>query len=139
MVHAPAIGLACDTCAELDCLLCFAHAARTYHYVRPDMVEDNIIDVKQGRHPLQELVVDLYVPNDINLRGGEGLDVDVPEGDGGDTGNIRPYSIVVLTGANACGKVKRGVATLLLRADTNCSERLSQTGAHTAPSMITVR
>ena len=106
LVHAPAIALACDTNAELDCLLCFATASRTYQYVRPTMVEENVIDVKAGRHPLQELVVDLFVPNDVKMRGGEGLGAVTPlTTDGEDGEDVRPYSVLVLTGANACGKV----------------------------------
>ena len=40
---------ACEVCAELDCLLSFAQASRTNNYVRPDMVEENVIDIVQGR------------------------------------------------------------------------------------------
>lgn len=40
---------ACDVCAEFDCLLSFAEASRTFNYNRPEMVEDNIIDIKKGR------------------------------------------------------------------------------------------
>lgn len=43
------IGRACDVCAELDCLLSFAMAARSYDYRRPYMTEENVIDIKQGR------------------------------------------------------------------------------------------
>ena len=129
IIHAPTIALACDTCAELDCLLCFALAARTYNYVRPNMVEDNIIDIKQGRHPLQELVVDLYVPNDISICGGEGLGVVASMVDDEDADEIRPYSVMVLTGANSCGKVMltlpAGFFLFLLTTQTEC---LSKTG-----------
>ena len=40
---------ACEVCAELDCLLSFAQASRMNNYVRPDMVEENVIDIVQGR------------------------------------------------------------------------------------------
>lgn len=40
---------ACDVCAELDCLLAFAEAARTFNYQRPQMVDGTIIDIVQGR------------------------------------------------------------------------------------------
>ena len=45
-----AIAAACDACAELDCLLCFADAARLYNYNRPFMTEDNIVYIQQGRY-----------------------------------------------------------------------------------------
>lgn len=94
---------ACDVCAELDCLLAFAEASRAYNYCRPQMSEDSIIDIDQGRHPLQEQVVDIFVPNSAQLVGGVGL---------GDSAEPRAEvdslsmfsSIVLCTGANACGK-----------------------------------
>ena len=46
---AEAMREACDICAELDCLLCFAEAANLYNYRRPQMSEENVIEVKQGR------------------------------------------------------------------------------------------
>jgi len=44
-----AIATACDVCAELDCLLSFAVASRQYNYRRPEMVQENILKVIQGR------------------------------------------------------------------------------------------
>jgi DNA mismatch repair protein MSH5 len=46
---AEAMREACDICAELDCLLCFAEAANLYNYRRPQMSEENVIEIKQGR------------------------------------------------------------------------------------------
>jgi DNA mismatch repair protein MSH5 len=46
---AEAISEACDICAELDCLLCFAEASNLYNYRRPQMTEENVINIKQGR------------------------------------------------------------------------------------------
>lgn len=46
---AEAISEACDICAELDCLLCFAEASNLYNYRRPQMSEENVINIKQGR------------------------------------------------------------------------------------------
>ncbi|EIN12874.1 hypothetical protein PUNSTDRAFT_111245 [Punctularia strigosozonata HHB-11173 SS5] len=115
-----AICDACHVCAELDCLLSFAEVSRALDYRRPTMVERNVIHIKQGRqvlptichtlaahpsdrHPLQEQVVDTFVPNDVTITGGAGLGVlqglpveddDVPLGN----------SVVICTGANACGK-----------------------------------
>ncbi|CAL1712854.1 unnamed protein product [Somion occarium] len=103
-----AISAACDVCAELDCLLSFADASRAYNFNRPEMSEDNVIDIKGGRHPLQELVVDTFVPNDAYLVGGDfdGL-IDPQEGEDSENESISPrdnHSILVCTGANACGK-----------------------------------
>lgn len=52
ILSSEAITRACEACAELDCLLSFAAASRAYNYVRPIMVDDNVIDIKHGRyHP----------------------------------------------------------------------------------------
>ncbi|KAI0755181.1 DNA mismatch repair protein MutS [Daedaleopsis nitida] len=111
LVYDQAIGHVCDVCAELDCLISFASAARSNDYRRPCMTEDNVIDIKQGRHPLQELVVDTFVPNDTLIIGGAGIGVTVEqENDGNDEdedSSDRCYvknSVMVCTGANACGK-----------------------------------
>lgn len=65
-----------DICGELDSLVALARGAQQYHLVRPRMSRDNIIKIKGGRHPLQELTVPSYVPNDTLLRGGAGRLVD---------------------------------------------------------------
>lgn len=98
---------ACDVCAELDCLLSFAEASRACNYVRPQMTEENVLDIKQGRHPLQEFVVDTFVPNDAFVVGGAGVDAEPLEyidQDGSEDVHEERHSIVVCTGANACGK-----------------------------------
>ncbi|KAJ7644219.1 DNA mismatch repair protein MutS [Roridomyces roridus] len=92
-VQFEAMATACDICAELDVLLAFASAANGYEWTRPEMVEENVIDIQQGRHPLQEQVVDTFVPNDAHLAGGCGE----PFG-------AEWNSVLLCTGANACGK-----------------------------------
>jgi len=107
LVHDEAMGHACDVCAELDCLLSFAEASRAYNYVRPRMSEENIIDIKRGRHPLQELVVDTFVPNDAFVVGGAGTGSEALEHiaeNESDENRREQNSIIVCTGANACGK-----------------------------------
>ncbi|KAF7365135.1 MutS 5 [Mycena venus] len=103
IVHFEAMTVACDISAELDVLLSFADASRAFEYRRPEMVDDNIIDIKQGRHPLQEQVVDTFVPNDAHLAGGSG-NRSVLAGDEATNEAEEWNSIVLCTGANACGK-----------------------------------
>jgi DNA mismatch repair protein MSH5 len=55
------------TIAELDCLISFATSASHFNLVRPKVVEDKIINIKNGRHPLQALCVDLFVPNSTSM------------------------------------------------------------------------
>uniref|UniRef100_UPI00358FF9D3 mutS protein homolog 5 n=1 Tax=Myxine glutinosa TaxID=7769 RepID=UPI00358FF9D3 len=51
--------------AELDCLLALAAAACEYGYIRPCFTLEPVIRIKGGRHPLAELCVDMFVPNDF--------------------------------------------------------------------------
>jgi hypothetical protein len=63
------------------------------------------------RHPLQEQTVDTFVPNDILIVGGAGIgSYPAVHGEGDDLmseGSVRGNSVVICTGANACGKVKK--------------------------------
>ncbi|TKA68935.1 hypothetical protein B0A49_05342, partial [Cryomyces minteri] len=73
--HEELLTSASDICGELDrYLLALAQGARTYHFARPSMTQENVIDIKGGRHPLQELTVASYVPNGTHLVGGAGND-----------------------------------------------------------------
>ncbi|KAF2198323.1 hypothetical protein GQ43DRAFT_465698 [Delitschia confertaspora ATCC 74209] len=63
-----------DICGELDSLLALAQGAKLYKLSKPRMTRDNVIQVRGGRHILQELMVSSFVPNDISLTGGPGDD-----------------------------------------------------------------
>ena len=53
----------------LDALLSLARVAVSNHYVRPDMTEDGVMEILDGRHPVVELSMDEggFVPNDTHL------------------------------------------------------------------------
>ncbi|RDW94014.1 mismatch repair protein MSH3 [Aspergillus mulundensis] len=54
--------------ATLDCLLSLATIASQPGYVKPEYTEETCIHVEQGRHPMvEQLLLDSYVPNDIDL------------------------------------------------------------------------
>lgn len=56
------------TLSELDMLLAFANVAEANSYIRPEIIDDRIIDIVDGRHPVVEKVnKDDYVPNDIKM------------------------------------------------------------------------
>ena len=60
--------------SELDVLLSFAQNARTWGYCRPQVVQEQVIDVRDGRHPVIEQQLppgQAYVPNDMQLDGEE--------------------------------------------------------------------
>jgi len=74
--------------AQLDCLLCFANNAIQYKYRRPEILQDAILDIKQGRHPVIEQQLppgESYVANDIKL-------------------DKEEQQVIILTGPNMSGK-----------------------------------
>lgn len=57
-----------DLLAELDCLLSLAVSSTELHMERPQLTEDpGVLIIRDGRHPLQELTVSTFVPNDTDL------------------------------------------------------------------------
>ena len=74
--------------AQLDCLLCFSNNAHRYNYHRPTLVNEPILEIKEGRHPVIEQQLppgESYIANDINL-------------------DKKEQQIIILTGPNMSGK-----------------------------------
>lgn len=74
--------------AQLDCLLCFASNARQFNYHRPEVTQDTLLEIRQGRHPVIEQRLppgEQYIANDISLDKNE-------------------QQIIILTGPNMSGK-----------------------------------
>ncbi|XP_041043289.1 mutS protein homolog 5 [Carcharodon carcharias] len=71
--------------AQLDCLIAMAVVAQENTYTRPRLTNKNIVNIKDGRHPLMELCTRTFVSNPISS--------------GEEHGKIR-----VLTGPNSSGK-----------------------------------
>ncbi|XP_064970398.1 DNA mismatch repair protein MSH5-like isoform X5 [Musa acuminata AAA Group] len=63
----PQLIKAVNFAAELDCILSLALIAHQNNYVRPILTEDTFLDIKNGRHALQEMTVDTFVPNDTKI------------------------------------------------------------------------
>ncbi|MBR6392461.1 MAG: DNA mismatch repair protein MutS [Eubacterium sp.] len=59
--------------AALDCLASLAETAYVNNYCAPHITNDGIIDIKDGRHPVVEALLDngVFVPNDAKLDTGE--------------------------------------------------------------------
>ncbi len=55
--------------AALDCLASLAETAYVNNYCAPHITNDGIIDIKDGRHPVVEALLDggVFVPNDARL------------------------------------------------------------------------
>lgn len=97
-----------DRCGELDSLVALALGAIKYRFNPPTITQANVIDIKGGRHPLQELTVPSYVANDCYLAGGSGngigLDQQFPSDTIQESKNIEGPSMLLMTGPNYSGK-----------------------------------
>ncbi|KAI4752933.1 hypothetical protein E4T52_14463 [Aureobasidium sp. EXF-3400] len=100
---------ASDVCAEIDCILALAQGARNHNLVRPRLTESNILDIRGGRHILQEKVVSNFIPNDTLLAGGEAESLVNQDNSSAapqyftEDGNVVP-SMILVTGPNFSGK-----------------------------------
>lgn len=100
--HEVALATASDLCGDLDSLLALALGADKYKMTAPHMTTANVIQIDQGRHPLQELVVPSFIANDTLLLGGLG---DEQDDRSIITDEMRELpSVMVMTGPNHSGK-----------------------------------
>ncbi|KAL2643004.1 hypothetical protein R1flu_010591 [Riccia fluitans] len=65
--YADTLKDAAKVAAEIDCLLSLSVAARDYGYTRPELTEEDVLIIENGRHVLQEMTVDRFVPNDTRV------------------------------------------------------------------------
>ncbi len=100
----PALHAFAAVVAELDVLGAFARRAVRYRYVKPTVVEQPVLHIAAGRHPvLDELLGDQFVPNDVHLGPREA------SGDAADqalepSGADSPATLAMITGPNMAGK-----------------------------------
>lgn len=106
MKFIPAIQVNAAIIAQADCLLSFAQIAQQYNYIRPDVNNDDVIDIKNGRHPVieRQLPPDQpYIANDVYL-------------------DNNTQQIIIITGPNMAGKsaLLRQTALITLMAQIGC-------------------
>lgn len=67
----PALNKTADALSEIDALTSLSVCSEEYSLVRPILTNDHIIDIKNGRHPVVEVVSKSeYVPNDCVMDNG---------------------------------------------------------------------
>ena len=70
-LEVPLLNKTADALSELDCILSLAVCSEEYNLVRPVINDDGIINIKDGRHPVVEIVSkEEYVPNDCVMENG---------------------------------------------------------------------
>lgn len=104
--YIPSIQVDASHLARLDVLLSFANVSRAYKYIRPVISENDVLDIKQGRHPVIERQMaagESYIPNDLYL-------------------DSEKQQIIIVTGPNMAGKsaLLRQTALITLLAQIGC-------------------
>lgn len=92
--------------AFIDCLTSFSKTSRDNKYVKPNINDSIVLDIKAGRHPVIEQLMPIgepYIPNDIYL-------------------DDTSQQIIVITGPNMAGKsaLLRQTALIVLMAQIGC-------------------
>ena len=88
MEFIPQIQINANQIARLDCLLSFANVARENRYIRPIIEDNDVLDIRQGRHPVIEKQLPIgekYIANDVML-------------------DSNTQQIIIITGPNMAGK-----------------------------------
>lgn len=84
----PAIQINANQIAHIDCLLSFANVAKENNYIRPVIEDSDVLDIRQGRHPVIEKQLPIgekYIANDVML-------------------DNATQQIIIITGPNMAGK-----------------------------------
>ncbi len=114
--------------AQLDVLAAFAETARLHNYCRPEVRDEGVLQIRDGRHPVleQSLQDERFVPNDAGLSGRAGTPL--PAAEPRRAEDCAPYlekidtlpQIGLITGPNMAGKSTyiRQVALITLLAHT---------------------
>ena len=57
-------------CSVLDVITTFAQNAVFYDYIKPEITNDDVLEIKEGRHPVVERLLEQssFIPNDITLK-----------------------------------------------------------------------
>lgn len=90
--------------STIDALLSFSKVSFENNYVMPEITTDGVIDIKEGRHPVVEKVIQgIFVPNDTYL-------------------DLKEDMVAIITGPNMAGKstYMRQVALITLMAQAGC-------------------
>ncbi len=101
-----AIQLNSNLIAQLDCLLSFTKVSAENNYVRPEISDTDVLEIKQGRHPVIEKQLPIgesYIANDVYL-------------------DNETQQIIIITGPNMSGKsaLLRQTAIITLMAQIGC-------------------
>ncbi|XFA99799.1 DNA mismatch repair protein MutS [Candidatus Izemoplasma sp. B36] len=91
------------TISELDMLIAFSIVSMNNRYIKPEIIEERIIDIVDGRHPVVEMInEEVFVENSITMN--------------------KTDQILLITGPNMSGKstYMRQLALIIIMAQMGC-------------------
>ncbi len=106
--HARALLQTARALAEIDVLASLAEVASRRSYTMPEITEDDVLEIRAGRHPIVEASTSSFVPNDTALGiGSDNRDADSDRSraaGSADESGSPTHRVVILTGPNMAGK-----------------------------------
>ncbi|MGO2953570.1 MAG: DNA mismatch repair protein MutS [Leuconostoc mesenteroides] len=86
--------------AQLDVLASLADVSDNNRFVRPTFTDDNIINIKQGRHPVVEAILEAgeFVANDVNLDQNTAMQLITGPNMAGKSTYMRELALIVILG-----------------------------------------
>jgi len=114
--YIPVIQTNANLIARIDCLLSFAQIAQENKYIRPNIIDSDVLDIKAGRHPVIEKQLPIgenYIANDVHL-------------------DNKSQQIIIITGPNMAGKSallrQTALITLMAQAGSYVPAEAAQIG-----------
>jgi len=88
--------------ADLDMLATFAERALALDLVRPELTDDDVLEIDAGRHPVVEQQVDSFIANDLRLSAARRLLLITGPNMGGKSTYMRQVAHIVLLAYCGC-------------------------------------
>lgn len=114
--YIPTIQVNASLIAQIDCLLSYAKVAKENKYIRPEINDTDVLDIKKGRHPVIEKQLppgEPYIANDVML-------------------DSESQQIIIITGPNMAGKSallrQTALITLMAQAGSFVPAELAKIG-----------
>ncbi len=94
--HLPALRLAAHAAATADTLACLASRAVECNYVAPEFIDDPVLNIESGRHPVVEAQIDDFIPNGVQFDNTRKLLLITGPNMGGKSTYMRQVALIVL-------------------------------------------
>ena len=92
----------CGVVAEIDVLCSFTCVSEENKFIRPNIVDDRVVHIKNNRHPVVEAVIDNYIDNDIIMNENTNLLLITGPNMSGKSTYMRQFAITVIMAQIGC-------------------------------------